>query len=84
MHAQKTALFLTFVEDRLHKILRSTPLGLDLIAAKLDETAKTEAALILLAMNAAHALARWLLRFFQEWPFWRILWLPGGSILFFQ
>ena len=24
MHAQKTALFLTFVEDRLHKILRST------------------------------------------------------------
>ena len=52
--------------------------------AKLDETAKTEAALILLAMNAAHALARWLLRFFQESPFWRILWLPGGSIMFFQ
>ena len=40
--------------------------GLALIAAKLDETAKTEAALILLAMNAAHALTRWLLRFFQE------------------
>lgn len=40
--------------------------GLDLIAAKLDETAKTEAALILLAMNAAHALTRCLLRFFQE------------------
>ena len=38
--------------------------GLDLIAAKLDETAKTEAALILIAMNAAHRLARWLLRFF--------------------
>lgn len=38
--------------------------GLDLIAAKLDETAKTEAALILIAMNAALRLARWLLRFF--------------------
>ena len=58
--------------------------GLDLIAAKLDETAKTEAALILLAMNAAHALVRWLLHFFLESPFWRILWLPGGSIMFFQ
>lgn len=43
--------------------------GLELIAAKLDETAKTEAALILLAMNAAHKLARWLLRFFQEMLF---------------
>ena len=58
--------------------------GLDLIAAKLDETAKTEAALILLAMNAAHKLARWLLRFFQEWPFWRIFWLPDVRIVFFQ
>lgn len=29
--------------------------GLDLIAAKLDETAKTEAALILIAMNAAYS-----------------------------
>ena len=42
--------------------------GLDLIAAKLDETTKTEAALILVAMNAAQKLARWLLRFFQESP----------------
>ena len=58
--------------------------GLDLIAAKLDETAKTEAALILLAMNAAHKLARWLLRFFQEWTLERILWLSGGRIVFFQ
>ena len=47
--------------------------GLDLIAAKLDETAKTEAALILLALNAAYKLARWLLRFFQKSPFWHIL-----------
>ena len=58
--------------------------GLDLIAAKLDETAKTEAALILLAMNAAHALARWLLRFFQKSPFWQIFCLPGVRIPFFQ
>lgn len=40
--------------------------GLDLIAAKLDETAKTEAALILVAMNAAHKLKGWLLRFWQN------------------
>ena len=58
--------------------------GLDLIAAKLDETAKTEAALILLAMNAAHKLARWLLRFFQEWTLERILWLSGVRIVFLQ
>lgn len=38
--------------------------GLDLIMSKLDETAKTEAALCILAMNAAHKLALWLLRFF--------------------
>ncbi len=44
--------------------------GLDLIAAKLDETAKTEAALILTAMNAAYRLARWLLRFFQMDYIW--------------
>lgn len=41
--------------------------GLDLIMAKLDETAKTEAALIILAMNAALRLRRWLLRFFRIW-----------------
>ena len=58
--------------------------GLDLIAAKLDETAKTEAALILLAMNAVHKLARWLLRFFQECPFRRFFCLPGVKIVFFQ
>ena len=43
--------------------------GLDLIAAKLDETAKTEAALILLAMNAAYKLARWLFALFSGMPF---------------
>ena len=56
--------------------------GLDLIAAKLDETAKTEAALILTAMNAAHRLARWLLRFFADNPFLQFLqflWLPAGN-----
>lgn len=48
--------------------------GLDRLFSKLDETAKTEAALILLAMNACHRLARWLARFFQNllflflWP----------------
>ncbi len=39
--------------------------GLDLIMSKLDETSKTEAALVILAMNAAHRLRRWLLRFFR-------------------
>ena len=34
--------------------------GLDLIMSKLDETAKTEAALSILAMNAIHRIARWL------------------------
>ena len=38
--------------------------GLDLIMSKLDETAKAEAALNIIAMNVAHRLARWLLRFF--------------------
>ena len=42
---------------------------MDLIAAKLDETAKTEAALILLAMNAAYKLARWLFALFSGMPF---------------
>ena len=39
--------------------------GLDLIMSKLDETSKTEAALNILAMNAAHRLRRWLIRFFR-------------------
>ena len=39
--------------------------GLDLIMSKLDETAKTEAALNILAMNAAHRLRRWLLLIFK-------------------
>ena len=40
--------------------------GLDCIFSKLDETAKTEAALILLAMNASFRLVRWLALFFQS------------------
>ena len=54
---------------------------------ELDETAKTEAALILTAMNAAHRLARWLLRFFADNPFLQFLqflWLPAGNREFFQ
>ena len=43
--------------------------GLDLIMAKLDETAKTEAALIILAMNASARLARWLALFFPSFFF---------------
>lgn len=43
--------------------------GLDRLFSKLDETAKTEAALILLAMNASLRLARWLMRFFQNFLF---------------
>ena len=58
--------------------------GLDLIAAKLDETAKTEAALILIAMNAAHRLARWLLRFFINWRFFKFLMLLGENRVIFQ
>ena len=58
--------------------------GLDLIAAKLDETAKTEAALILTAMNAANKLARWLLRLFAESPLFRFLSFQQKSERFFQ
>lgn len=43
--------------------------GLNLIMAKLDETAKTEAALNILAMSVARRLHRWLLRFFTFWRF---------------
>lgn len=38
--------------------------GLNLIMSRMDETAKTEAALNILAMNAAHRLHRWLMQFF--------------------
>ena len=40
--------------------------GLDCIFSKMDETAKTEAALILLGMNASHRLVRWLAHFFRS------------------
>ena len=39
--------------------------GLNLIMSKLDETARTEAALGIIAMNVAHRLALWLSRFFE-------------------
>ncbi len=39
--------------------------GLGLIMSKLDETAKTEAALNIIAMNVAFRLAQWLLRLFR-------------------
>ena len=39
--------------------------GLNLIMSKLDETAKTESALNILAMNAAQRLRRWLLLIFK-------------------
>lgn len=42
-----------------------TLFGLDLIFSKLDENAKTEAALNILAMNAARRLYRWLMQFFR-------------------
>ena len=58
--------------------------GLDLIAAKLDETAKAEATLILLAMNAAHALTRWLLRFFSGIAFVADFVAARGNYLYFS
>lgn len=58
--------------------------GLDLIAAKLDETAKTEAALILIAMNAAYRLARWLLHFFTNLYFFDFLILSSKNKVVFQ
>ena len=39
--------------------------GLDRIMAKLDETAKTEAILNIIAMNVSHRLALWFFRFFH-------------------
>ena len=39
--------------------------GLDRLFSKLDETAKTEAALVILAMNASLRLVRWLALFFR-------------------
>ena len=40
--------------------------GLDCLFSKLDETAKTEAALIILSMNASLRLARWFALFFHS------------------
>lgn len=53
--------------------------GLDLISTKLDETSKTEACLIILAMNAACKLARWLLRFFEIWGKRVIILIPRAA-----
>ena len=47
--------------------------GLDLIMSKLDETAKTEAALNILAMNASRRLVDWLAHFFGLRWFWPVL-----------
>ena len=41
--------------------------GLDRIMSKPNETAKTEAALNILAVNAAYRLAHWLALFFRFW-----------------
>lgn len=53
--------------------------GLDLISTKRDETSKTEAGLIILAMNAAYKLTRWLLRFFEIWSEWVVILLPQAT-----
>lgn len=57
---------------------------LDCLFSKLDETAKTEAALILLAMNACHRLACWLVLFFLK-PFSFFAWpaFSADPILWF-
>ena len=47
--------------------------GLDLIMSKRDETAKTEAALNILAMNASRKLAQWLAHFLRFLCFSRVL-----------
>jgi IS5 family transposase len=47
--------------------------GLDLIMSKRDETAKTEAALNILVMNASRKLAQWLAHFFGFYCFSRLL-----------
>ena len=48
--------------------------GLDLISSKLDENAKTEAALNLVAMNAVHRLLHWY-TFFWKTNFFSIKWV---------
>lgn len=46
--------------------------GLDRIMSKLNETAKTEAALAIIAMNVSHRLALWLCRLFGLRWRWRV------------
>jgi hypothetical protein len=46
--------------------------GLDRIMSKLSETAKTEAALAIIAMNVSHRLALWLCRLFGLRLRWRV------------
>ena len=50
--------------------------GLDLIMSKLDETAKTEAVMDILAMNVSRRLVRWLAYLF------RFRWILGGYVVF--
>lgn len=52
---------------------RDQLIELYLIASKLDETAKTEAALIRTAMNATYRLTRWLLHLFADDPLLRFI-----------
>lgn len=65
------------VEGRNGKAKRR--FGLDLISAKLDETSKTEASLIILTMNAACKLTRWLLRFFEIWGKRVVILIPRAA-----
>lgn len=58
--------------------------GLDRIFAKLDETAKTEATLIIIAMNASQKLARWLLHFFPKWFIFADSQSISNRLCFFQ
>ncbi|MDE7262504.1 MAG: IS5 family transposase [Oscillospiraceae bacterium] len=55
--------------------------GLDCIFSKLDETAKTEAAFIILALNASHQLARSLALFFRFLFFRLEFWLFQQTLL---
>lgn len=53
--------------------------GLDLLSTKLNETSKTEAAMIILAMNAAYKMTRWLLRFFAQRYFYAVILPPFAT-----
>ena len=54
--------------------------GLDLISSKLDEHAKTEAALNLVAMNAVHRLLHWY-ALLGKMNFFSIKWVATEKVL---